>query len=212
MSSYDDPSTPTGEGPPEPLPRGSLEEPSPFDALGGGGREVVEDVEAALADLERYVSGARGSSLSSQVRLDRDHILELIRIAQARLPVALRSARWLIKERNDYLTRARRDAEEIIDDVKAEAARMVQRSEVVKQAEARARRILEAAEEQARRQRLELEDYCDEHLARFEEALERAIGNVREGRRKLQGSVPPTPPRDEPVTEIDPLFFDQDEE
>ncbi len=208
MSSYDDPLVP-GDGDP---PEAPLDEPNPFDALSGGGSEVVEDVEAALADLERYVSGARGSSLSSQVRLDRDHILELIRIARARLPVALRSARWLIKERNDYLAKARRDAEDIIDGVKAEAARMVQRAEVVKQAEARARRILEAAEEQARRQRLELEDYCDEHLARFEEALERALGNVRDGRRKLQGSIPPAPPSDEPVEETDPLFFNQDEE
>ena len=212
MSSYDDPLAP-GEGDPfEPLTGASPDEPDPFDALSGGGREVVEDVEAALGDLERYVSGARGSSLSSQVRLDRDHVLELIRIARARLPVALRSARWLIKERNDYLSKARRDAEEIIDGVKAEAAAMVQRAEVVKQAEARARRILEAAEEQARRQRLELEDYCDEHLARFEEAMERALGNVREGRRKLQGPMLPTPPDDEPVEEADPLFFNQDEE
>ena len=211
MSIYDDPLAPGAEDPPERSPSESLGEPNPFDALSGSGREVVEDVEAALADLERYVSGARGSSLSSQVRLDRDHILELIRIAQARLPVALRSARWLIKERNDYLARARRDAEEIIEDVKAEAARMVQRSEVVKQAEVRARRILEAAEERARRRRLELEDYCDEHLARFEEALDRALGNVREGRRKLQGSMPPASPADEPVEATDSLFFDQDE-
>ena len=212
MSRYDDPLGLGGEEPSESPPVGSLGGPGPFDALSGGGPEVVEDVEAALADLERYVSGARASSLSSQVRLDRDHVLELIRIARARLPVALRSARWLIKERNDYLTRARRDAEEIIDDVKAEAARMVQRTEVVKQAEMRARRITEAAEEQARHRRLELEDYCDEHLARFEEAMERALENVREGRRRLQGSIPPAaePPAEE-SDESDALFFDQDQ-
>ena len=211
MSSYDDPLATGDEDPREPLPGSSLEEPNPFDALSGGGSEVVEDVEAALADLEQYVSGARGSSLTAQVRLDRDHVLELIRIARARLPVALRSARWLIKERNDYLSKARRDAEEIIDDVKAEAARMVQRAEVVKQAEARARRILEAAEEQARRQRLELEDYCDEQLARFESAIEGALANVREGRRKLQRSPPPAPAAETPAYESDPLFFNQDE-
>jgi len=212
VSGYDDPLAPGGDEASDPslgLPGG---EPGPFESLAGGGPEVVEDVEAALADLERYVSGARGSSLSSQVRLDRDHVLELIRIARARLPVALRSARWLIKERNDYLARARRDAEEIIDDVKAEAARMVQRTEVVKQAEVRARRITEAAEEQARRQRLELEDYCDEHLARFEDAIGRALENVREGRRRLQGSIPPAAPSAEEAEEADPLFFNQDEE
>jgi len=212
LSFYDDPLAP-GDDESDPSLGGPAGEPGPFESLAGGGPEVVEDVEAALADLERYVSGARASSLSSQVRLDRDHLLELIQIARARLPVALRSARWLIKERNDYLAKARRDAEEIIDGVKAEAGRMVQRTEVVKQAEARARRIIEAAEEQARRQRLELEDYCDEHLARFEEAMERALDNVRQGRRRLQGSIPPAaPPAPEEAEESDGLFFDQDEE
>ena len=212
MSRYDDPFAPGGDGPD--LPEGgSPGEPGPFESLAGSGPEVVEDVEAALADLERYVGGARASSLSSQVRLDRDHLLELIRIARARLPVALRSARWLIKERNDYLAKARRDADELIDGVRGEAARMVQRTEVVKQAEVRARRIIEAAEEQARRRRLELEDYCDEHLARFEESMERALDNVRQGRRRLQGSIPPEPsPDPEEAEDADPLFFDQDEE
>lgn len=211
MSRYDDP---FGSGGDEPdLPEGgSAGEPGPFESLAGGS-DVVEDVEAALADLERYVGGARASSLSSQVRLDRDHLLELVRIARARLPVALRSARWLIKERNDYLAKARRDADELIDEVRGEAARMVQRTEVVKQAEVRARRIIEAAEEQARRRRLELEDYCDEHLARFEESMERALDNVRQGRRRLQGSIPPEPsPDPEEAEDADPLFFDQDEE
>ncbi len=215
MNLYDDPLAPGGEEQSEPSPGESLGGSSPFDALSGGGPELVEDVEAALVDLERYVGGARSSSLSSQIRLDRDHVLELIRVARARLPVALRSARWLIKERNDYLAKARRDAEEIIDEVKAEAARMVQRTEVVKQAEVRARRIIEAAEEQARRRRLELEDYCDEHLGRFEETMAQALNNVREGRRRLQGSIPPADPTHAEAAgdadESDALFFNQDQ-
>lgn len=215
MSSYDDPFASGDDASLPPPGDDPTEVAGAFDTLAGATPEVVEDVDAALADLERYVRGARVSSLSSQVRLDRDHILELIRIVRSRLPVALRSARWLIKERNDYLTRAKRDAEELVDQVKAEAARMVHRTEVVKQADVRARRIVESAEEQARRQRLELEDYCDAHLARFEEALGRALGNVRQGRRKLQGEVElplgePAPPTADDEDEAP--FFDQDQE
>ena len=213
MSSYDDPLDPALGAPGESPAEDPFDTSGMFNTLAGATPEVVEDVDAALADLERYVLGARSSSLSSQVRLDRDHVLELIRIVRARLPVALRSARWLIKERSDYLDRARRDADELVDQVKAEAARMVQRTEVVKQAEVRARRIVESAEEQARRQRLELEDYCDEHLARFEEALARALGNVRDGRRKLQGpSEPAAGEAPEPPEDEDGLFFNQDQE
>ena len=211
MSSYDDPLAPGLGASEAPLAGDPFGESGSLNMLAGATPEVVEDVDAALADLERYIQAARASSLSSQVRLDRDHVLELIRIVRARLPVALRSARWLIKERSDYLERARRDAEELIDQVKAEASRMVHRTEVVKQAEVRARRIAEAAEEQARRHRLEMEDYCDEHLARFEDALVRALGNVRDGRRKLQGA-PDATTREQPALPEDDegLFFDQD--
>ena len=45
---------------------------------------------------------------------------------------------------------------------------MVQRTEVVKAAEARARQVIEDAEAQSRRMRLETEDYCDQKLASFE--------------------------------------------
>ncbi len=213
MSSYDDPLAP-GLGTSEaPLAGDQFGGSGALNTLAGATPEVVEDVDAALADLERYIVSARTSSLSSHVRLDRDHVLELIRIVRARLPVALRSARWLIKERSDYLERARRDADELIDQVKAEAARMVHRTEVVKQAEVRARRTVEAAEEQARRHRLEMEDYCDEHLARFEDALVRALGNVRDGRRKLQGPAAGAPTREQPALpeDDDGLFFDQDQ-
>ncbi len=212
MSSYDDPLAPGLGASEAPLAGDPFGESGSLNMLAGATPEVVEDVDAALADLERYIQAARASSLSSQVRVDRDHVLELIRIVRARLPVALRSARWLIKERSDYLERARRDAEELIDQVKAEAARMVHRTEVVKQAEVRARRIVEAAEEQARWHRLEMEDYCDEHLARFEDALVRALGNVRDGRRKLQGA-PDATTREQPALPEDDegLFFDQDQ-
>ena len=212
MSSYDDPLAPEFGASEAPLAGDPFGGSGSLNTLAGATPEVVEDVDAALADLERYIQAARASSLSSQVRLDRDHVLELIQIVRARLPVALRSARWLIKERSDYLERARRDAEELVDQVKAEAARMVHRTEVVKQAEVRARRITEAAEEQARRHRHEMEDYCDEHLARFEDALVRALGNVRDGRRKLQGPADALTTEQPALLEDDDgLFFDQDQ-
>ena len=213
MSSYEDPLDPGG-APDSPFAEDATGAAAALNTLAGATPEVVDDVDAALADLERYILSARSSSLSAQVRVDRDHVLEMIRIVRARLPVALRSARWLIKERSDYLERARRDAEELVDQVKGEAARMVHRTEVVKQAEVRARRIVGAAEEQARRQRLELEDYCDEHLARFEESMVRALGNVREARRKLQGPTDGAAagePPEQPADDEDGLFFDQDQ-
>ena len=213
MSAFDDDpldprGDPLGDLPPDDAEPGA----GALDSLGAATPQVVGDVDAALTELERYLGGARAGTLSPLVRIDRDHALELVRLARTRLPVALRSARWLIKERDDYLARARRDAEDVVDQGKAEVARMVQRTEVVKQAEMRARRIVEQAEEKARRRRLELEDYCDEHLARFETALARALERVHVGRLKLQGEAfdPAAPASEAPPEVDDALFFDQD--
>jgi hypothetical protein len=65
---------------------------------------------------------------------------------------------------------------------------MVQRTEVVKAADSRARQIVDKAEDQARRMRLECEDFCDQKLASFEIVLERTQKLVAAGRTKLQGN------------------------
>ena len=108
--------------------------------------------------------------------------------AIARLPDELRAARWLLKEREEFLAKVRREGEDILDQARARAERMVQRTEVVKAADARARQIVERAEDQARRMRLECEDFCDQKLASFEIVLERTQKLVAAGRTKLQGN------------------------
>ena len=73
---------------------------------------------------------------------------------------------------------------------------MVQRSEVMKAAEAKARRIVENARAEASRQRNEADDFCDKRLAQLETVLERTMTVIASGRAKLRGpageGLPPT--------------------
>jgi len=152
--------------------------------------------------------------LSSSVMINKDEILELLDEALARLPDELRAARWLLKEREEFLAKTRRDADDILDAARARAERMVQRTEVVKAAELRARQTVDAADEEARRLRLECEDYCDQKLASFEIVLERTLKTVSAGRTKLQGNplsgeVPVVTPDED--DESAQAFFDQDQ-
>ena len=59
------------------------------------------------------------------------------------------------------------------------------KAEVVKAAELRAAQIVEDAEANARRLRLETEDYCDQKLASFENVLARIHKTVVAGRSRL---------------------------
>jgi protein-tyrosine-phosphatase len=169
--------------------------------------------EALLRRVGEMISGARPMPLSSSVMINKDEVLEMLDEALERLPDELRAARWLLKEREEFLAKTRRDADDILDAARARAERMVQRTEVVKAAELRARRTIDAADEEARRLRLECEDYCDQKLASFEIVLERTLKTVAAGRTKLQGN----PLSGEvPVVTLDEdeenaqAFFDQD--
>ncbi len=168
--------------------------------------------EQLLRRLADVIANARPMPLSASVMINRDEVLEMLDDAIERLPDELRAARWLLKERDDFLTKTNRDADDILDAARARAERMVQRTEVVKAAELRARQTIEAAEEEAKRLRLECEDYCDQRLASFEIVLERTLKTVASGRAKLQGN-PLT--GEVPVVEApiqDDGFFDQDQE
>jgi len=155
---------------PRPAPSGSQTEPIL--------RQVIEIVE-----------NARSLPMSTSVRIERDEVLELLDDAVAKLPDELRAARWLLKERDEFLAKTRRDAEEIIAEAKARVAQMVQRSEVVKAAEHQAREVLDQAEAEARRMKHEAEDYCDQKLASFQVVLERISRTVSKGRHRLAATV-----------------------
>lgn len=134
------------------------------------------------------VSSARSLPLSASVSINRDEVLDLLEEIQERLDEEFKEARWLRKEREDYLEKARSDGEEIIETARARAERLVEKAEVVKAAEMRARRIKESADAYARRRSLETDDYCDQKLARFEVVLERTLKTVSGGRKKLEES------------------------
>jgi hypothetical protein len=166
------------------------------------------------------IATAPNMPLSSTPRIDRDEIIELLEEAMHRLPDELRQARWMLKERDEFIQRTRREAEEVIEAAKVQAERFVQRSEVVRSAEQRARQIAEAADDQARRTKLETEDFLDQRLASFEILLDKLAKTVATGRRRLaigqrededveadQGEAPARTGRDD----SEAIFFDQDD-
>lgn len=175
----------------------------------------IADVEKILTDLYVYISDARATSVSAALRIDRDYVLGLIQSARTMLPVAIRSARWLVKEREEYLARARRDADAVVEQAAAEAARLVERTQVVMQAQRKAQEILDEISDREAMRRHETDEYCDRQLSRFEGALRRALDSVLEGRKVLAGESSRTEKQLPAEAGGEPQriegFFDQDQ-
>lgn len=175
----------------------------------GDGAERIHDSDTLLRRAIDIIATARTIPLSSSPVINRDEIIEILDEALNRLPDELRQARWMLKERQEFLTKTRREAEDILDAARAQAERMVQRTDVVRAAELRARQVVEAAEAGSRQMRLETEDFVDQRLASFEIVLDRVARTVAAGREKLnaRAKLRPSP---QPDTDAESGFFDQD--
>jgi len=173
------------------------------------------DSETLLRRVVDIISGAKSMPLSSSVMISRDEVLELLEEAITRFPEQLRQARWLLKEREEFLAKVQAEADDILNAARVRAERMVQRTEIVREARLTARRTVQEARDHANRMKHEAEDYADQKLAGFEIVLERTIKTVQAGREKLR--VTPLPAAEEaPLAGAEDsgeheAFFDQDQ-
>jgi hypothetical protein len=171
----------------------------------------VGDAETLLRRAVDIVATAPTMPLSSSPRIDRDEIIELLEEALSRLPPELREARWMLKERQEFVTKTRREADELLEAARVQAERMVQRTEVVRAAEQRARQVMDTAENDSRRLKLETEDFLDQRLGSFEILLDRLQKTVASGRQKLSiGDASLHHVEIDPDDDPTKGFFDQD--
>src|SRR3972149_6237364 len=82
---------------------------------------------ALLQQLEGLVREAKSMPLSSSALLNREEVLELIEEMKGALPEEIKQARWVGKDREELLGKARRDAEAIVEEARAEQLRMAER-------------------------------------------------------------------------------------
>ena len=145
------------------------------------------DVLALIDKLDDLVHNARAVPLTDQVRIDREAVYDILDQMRATIPEEIKQARWIVKERQEMLAEAKREADRIVEEAKDKAERQASQQEVVKLAEKQAADLLDDARMREREVRLGAEDYADEVLGTLEVNLEKFTAAVRRGRERLQG-------------------------
>jgi hypothetical protein len=147
-----------------------------------------------LENLMIEIENARQVPLSNSVMINQDATLDELARIQSGLPEELRAARWMVREREAYIARTNEKAREVIADAKARSDQMVSESYIVQEAVEEANTLVRNAEAEARRIRLESEDFAERHLAEAEQVLAELLRYVREARSELHQSLPPSVP------------------
>jgi cell division septum initiation protein DivIVA len=147
------------------------------------------DIMALIDRIEEAMDNARNLPLTRQRLVDVEKVYEIIDEVRASFPDELKQARWIVKERQEMLEEAEKEANRILEDARDRADAMAAEQEVVKRANEQAASILDSARQQEREIRLGAEDYADEMLANLEVNLGKLLTAVQRGRDRLQGKV-----------------------
>jgi cell division septum initiation protein DivIVA len=149
------------------------------------------DVLVLIDKLDDLVHNAKQVPLTDQVRVDKEEIYDLLDQMRATIPEEIKQARWIVKERQEMLAEAKREAERVVKEGRERQERLISDEEIVKAAERAAEDIVEDARAHEREIRLGAEDYADEILDTLETNLSKFIAAVQRGRERLQGSDEP---------------------
>ena len=145
------------------------------------------DVLVLIDKLDDTIHNAKPVPLTDQVRVDKEEIYDILDQMRATIPEEIKQARWIVKERQEMLAEAKREAERILKEARDEQMRLISEEEVVKQAERQAEEIVEEARTREREIRLGAEDYADDILNTLEVNLQKFTAAVQRGRDRLQG-------------------------
>jgi F0F1-type ATP synthase membrane subunit b/b' len=147
------------------------------------------DIMALIDRIEELIDNGRNVPFSNGRIVDADKIYEIIDEVRAQFPDELKQARWIVKERQEMVEEAEKEANRILEEARDRAQALAAEQEIVKLAESQAAEILDNARAREREIRLGAEDYADEMLANLEVNLGKLLTAVQRGRDRLQGKV-----------------------
>lgn len=127
-----------------------------------------------LDELSELISSARAMPMSASALVNRAEVMDLISSAREVLPQQLAQA-----------DKIRQDAENILDNARAQAQELVSDQAIVVEAEKKAQEIIADAEVKAEKLAREADEYCDQKLAEFEIDLNKITTQVAAGRQRL---------------------------
>ena len=116
------------------------------------------DVLVLIDKLDDLVHNAKPMPLTDQVRVDKEEIYDILDQMRATIPEEIKQARWIVKERQEMLAEAKKEAERIVKEARERQETLVGDEEVTKQAERAAEDIVEDARAREREIRLGAED------------------------------------------------------
>ena len=132
-----------------------------------------------LAEMEEVLESSKKSMLfSDKVSVDKNKLMEIITELRLSLPEDIRMAQRILGDHDRVLEDANAKAKVIIEDAEEAAKRMVTKDEITRRALDEAEEIIDAAKKDARDMRMNSLEYADEMLEKAESKIREIMTNL----------------------------------
>ncbi len=148
-----------------------------------GNLELLNTIET----MEDILDSAMRIPLSSgKCVIDAERFQELLSDMRLNLPTELKQAKNLLNDRKNILYIAKKEAEDTVHLAEERAKKILDQSEIMKQAQDKANEIVTQAHMQAREIKKATNDFVEQRLADVESNLLNNLNQIRETKKALK--------------------------
>ena len=155
---------------------------------------MANSVMELLDMLYEMIDDAKGG-LGGFCKIERDKALDILDEVRGRFPAEISEARKMMDTRNEYLEKAKADAdrarkqaeadiEQLRKRAEEQARKMINDNEIMSGAKAQANELMRQADAKAKE--MIAMAYCEDALRRTEEAVNAALNEVKQSRSKFR--------------------------
>jgi cell division septum initiation protein DivIVA len=162
---------------------------------------TISTIQLLVDRLERLVAESFAIPLTTNRIINEDDFFDVIDQMRTAIPEEIRQARRIQQERERMVAQAQEEANRVITLAREEADNLVQNSDIVSRAEARATVIREKARADTDQMRADADAYVRDVLSGLETELLRHLQTVRNGLQVLQPEAPELPFAEPPPAE-----------
>jgi hypothetical protein len=141
-----------------------------------------------IEQILKEITDARSVPLSRDGALvNRQEMITLLNELKKKLPQDILQANQILSQKEAIIEEGRIAGQNVIEQARGEANRLISQTEIVQSATQRANEILQQLDDELLKMRSETDHYIDARLANFEITLNRTLLAVRRGREKITG-------------------------
>lgn len=140
----------------------------------------MEELITALYDL---IQDAKALPLGAdKCIVERDHVLDMLDEISAQMPGEIKQARTIVLSREEIVSQARREAESILRNARAQADALVEKENIYQEAKRRCEEMVVKTQAQMESLKQASFAYMDNSLRETEAAINKALAEVRDTR------------------------------